>query len=270
MIAQLLPCLELGLIYGLMSLGVFLTFRVMDWPDLTCDGSFVTGAAVYVLCLSFHVSPMISLFCAFGAGGGMGLITGALALYAHIPKLLAGILVAFMAYSLNLRIMGAPNMMIEDHWVGQWPALFLITGGTALCVTWVLSTQWGLGLRALGRNERLCHIYRVPVLRTSLAGLILSNGVIGLSGALLSQHQGFVDATQGTGSLVMGLASIMIGERFFPSIRAAALACFVGAILYRGFIALALAIPGFETQDMNLVIGGLVIATLWIAHRKSL
>ena len=262
------PCVELGLIYGLMGLGIYLTFRLLDWPDLTCDGSFVTGAAAYASCLG--LGPGFGLCMALVSGAVMGVITGLLSLYGRVPKLLAGILVAFMIYPGNLRLLGGPNRMIPDHFFGEWPFLLTITLLMGLMVTFLLATQWGLGLRALGQNIRLSKVYQVPIVSTSLGGLALSNGLVGLSGALLSQYQGFVDVSQGVGSLILGLAAIMLGEQFFSSVSYAGLACILGAILYRIFIALALHVPGLETQDMNLVLGALVIIALWIPQRKRL
>ncbi|MEB3702447.1 ABC transporter permease [Candidatus Bealeia paramacronuclearis] len=277
--AEILMALEMGLIYGIVGIGIYLSFRVLNFPDLTCDGSFVTGGAGAVLALKMGISPFFSVGVAFLLGCGAGFLTGVLNVYFKTSDLLAGILVAFMLYSLNLMLMGGiPNMtLISESTLFEMGSPFLILVCIGILI-WVLlsllfATDFGLALRSLGQNKSLamnCGIHIPPFI---FLGLMLSNGFIGLAGGLFSQHEGFVDISQGIGTLIIGLAAIMIGESLFKSRSLSVIlaSCFLGSILYRLVIAIALHSDwlGLETQHLNLITGLLVVLIMWAPQIKG-
>jgi putative ABC transport system permease protein len=277
-IAELVASLEMGLIYGIVAVGIYLTFRVIDFPDLTCDGSFVTGAAASTIALKAGCNPLLALLIAMICGGMAGIFTGLLYSYLRVTNLLAGILVAFMLYSINLRLMvGVPNIALLDHLTvfSHFSPLFTIiaiTGMVGATCSYLLMTDIGLAMRSIGHNPQLARIMGVRLTGMTLLGLTLSNALIGLGGGLFSQHQGFADVSLGIGTVIIGLASVMIGEKLlpFPSMWIRILACFVGSILYRLVIAVALHSEwlGLETSDLNLVTGGLVILVMWLSNRE--
>lgn len=271
--------IEIGLIYGIVAIGIFLTFRMIDFPDLTCDGSFVVGAAACAVALKSGLNPLCALGLAFVAGGAAGFLTGVLHNYFKVTNLLAGILVAFMLYSINLKILGGvPNIALIDE-----PTIFsaaptlavLIIITTIICflVSFLLSTDFGLALRTIGQNKKLARSFGINIPFYTYVGLMLSNALIGLAGGLFTQHQGFVDVSQGVGTVIIGLAAVMIGEKVLPfrSMWLAVLAAVIGSILYRLIIAFALHSEwlGLETQDLNLITGLLVIAIMVLPKFNS-
>lgn len=269
---ELLISLEMGLIYGIVAIGIYLTFRIIDFPDLTCDGSFVLGAASSAVLIKSGCNPFLALFLALIAGGIAGLATGLLYTKLRITELLSGILVAFMLYSINLRVMsGVPNITLINEpsiFTGQSPLLVLIViaGFISLGLSILLKTDFGLALRAIGQNKRLALNNGVNVQFMSIIGLMMSNALIGLGGALFSQYQGFADISQGIGTIIVGLAGLMIGEKLigFRSLWLVIPACLLGSIMYRIFIAFALhnEFLGLETQDLNLITGFMVICIM--------
>lgn len=280
---ELSVAVNLGVIYGLLALGVTLTFRVINFADLTCDGSFVLGAVVSAVMLKAGFSPWISFLAAFLAGGAAGFITGALHLFCKIEDLLSGILTAFMLYSVNLRMMkmnaslsliGCPTLLDGSPWT--------LWGVVALCLlalTLFLNSDQGLALRTLGHNRSFAAAQGISVNLMIFVGVILSNAFVGACGSLFTQYQKFCDVSQGVGSLVVGLASVIIGEKslggrqFLSRLNCSVgvknglrlfldlAACVVGSVLYRVFIALALHSDflGLKTQDLNLITGLLII-----------
>lgn len=275
--AELWMSLELGLIYGIVSVGIYLTFRVLDFPDLTCDGSFVFGAAVSTLLIKESVHPLLALLAAFMAGGLAGSLTCLLHTHLKIINLLAGILVAYMLYSLNLRVMsGVPNIaLIHEQTVftdlNPIFVLLVISGIVWAGLSFFLNSDFGLGLRSLGQNKRLALNCGVGEKGAMLIGLMLSNALIGMGGGLFSQHQGFLDISQGVGSVIMGLAAVMIGERLIPmrSPWILIFACLLGSVVYRVLVALALHsdLLGLQAQDLNLVTGLLIIGVVFIPKK---
>ncbi|HQS84048.1 MAG TPA: hypothetical protein PLY23_03960 [Alphaproteobacteria bacterium] len=276
---EIIMSLELGLIYGIVALGIFLTFRVIDFPDLTCDGSFVLGSAASSMIMKAGYSSFLGLSIAILAGSLAGLTTGVLNTRLRIKDLLAGILVAFMLYSVNLHIMqGMPNITLigtQTLFTNISP-LFILS---FLCfLLWpvfgyLFKTDFGLALRSLGQNKKLAENTGVNVKNMTLIGLMLSNGLIALGGALFTQHQGFSDIGSGIGTVIIGLASVMIGERLLPqkSLWIQLLSCLLGSIIYRLFITFALHsdILGLETQDLNLMTGVMLIGIMIIPRRHS-
>lgn len=279
----MLTAIELGLIYSIMALGVYLTFRVLEFPDLTVDGSFTTGAAVATVAIMKGVNPAVSLVFALLSGLVAGLITGLLNTKGNIDGLLAGILTQIGLYSINLRIMGTPNLGLlrvntvftplrENGFLGTWwgPAImapFAIVILAALI--WFLHTNLGLAMRAAGDSPEMVRSFGVSTDFQKILGLALSNGMVAVSGALVAQYQGFADVGMGIGIIVAGLASVIIGQAILGrlSIFRAATAAVIGSVIYRVVIQLALML-GFNPNDMKLISALLVIFALLVPQWK--
>ena len=273
----MLSALDLGLIYGLMALGVYLTFRVLDFPDLTVDGSFTTGAAVAASLIIAGQSPWIATAAGAAAGAVAGLVTGLLHTKGRINPLLAGILTQIALYSINLRIMGRANLPLlrtdtllsglrDDRVLGTWASVSifaLVVFAFMLALDWFLNTDLGLALQATGDNERMIRAQGVSTDNTKILGLSLSNALVALAGGLIAQYQGFADIGMGIGLIVAGLASVIIGQAVIPGRRFifATLAVVVGSVVYRIVIQLALT-AGADPNDMKLISALLVIAAL--------
>ncbi len=273
----MLSALDLGLIYGLMALGVYLTFRVLDFPDLTVDGSFTTGAAVTASLIIAGQSPWLATAAGAAAGAVAGLVTGLLHTKGNINPLLAGILTQIALYSINLRIMGRANLPLlrtdtllsglrDDRVLGTWVSIgifALVVLAFMLALDWFLNTDLGLALQATGDNERMIRAQGVSTDNTKILGLALSNALVALAGGLIAQYQGFADIGMGIGLIVAGLASVIIGQAIIPGRRFifATLAVVVGSVVYRIVIQLALT-AGADPNDMKLISALLVIAAL--------
>lgn len=274
----MIGALELGLLYGIMALGVYLTFRVLNFPDLTVDGSFTSGAATAAILITNGYSPWIATV----AGGIVGLLAGILTglLYAKgkIDGLLAGILTMIALWSVNLRIMGKANLPLlrettlisplrDAGFLNKSFIGILIFAGIAvlftIAVTWFLHTDLGLSIQATGNNGQMVRALGVNTDRTSILTLALSNMFVGLCGAVMAQYQGFADISMGIGLILVGLASVILGQALLGqrSIFIAAIAVVVGSVLYRIIIYFALAV-GLESTDMKAVTAILVIAAL--------
>ncbi len=275
---ELISCVELGIIFGLVAIGIYLTFRIIDFPDLTCDGSFVLGAAVVAMCIKAGCNPVLALLSAGAAGAAAGLGTWALHHYFKMTNLLAGILMAFMLYSINLKVMqGMPNIALIDtftifDYANNLLVLCMLGVFIWAIVSFILNTDFGLALRSVGQNPRLAQNCGIGISSMTLVALMLSNGLIAFSGALFSQQQGFADVSQGTGTIIIGLAGVMIGEKLFATrnIWLSILACILGSIVYRLLVAAALHSEwlGLQTQDLNLITGVLVVAVMAVPTIK--
>lgn len=259
----------LGLLYALMALGVYITFRILDFPDLTVDGSFTTGAATAAVMISHGISPWISSLTAILAGMAAGACTGLLHTKGKINGLLSGILMMIALYSINLRILGSPNVSImgEETVLGTFspfPFMIAIVLIFKLALDAFLKTDIGLSLRATGDNKRMIRSFGANTDNTTILGISLSNGLVALSGALIAQQSSFADATSGIGMIVIGLASVIIGEALFgaKTVFRATLAVVLGSVVYRIVISLALQIKGFETSDLKLITAIIVIVAL--------
>lgn len=270
MATALIGSLELGVMYAIMALGVYLTFRILNFPDLTVDGSFVTGAAVSAVLIVKGVSPLAATALAFCAGLAVGALTGLLHTKGRINPLLSGILMMIALYSINLRIMGRANIpllgqdtLIPDDKV-LWIMPFVLLA-VKLAVDWFLHTEIGLALRATGDNGRMIRSFGVHTDNTIIIGLGLSNGLVALSGSLVAQYQKYVEVQMGVGMIVIGLASVIIGEVVFGSrgVVRATLSVLLGGILYRIIVALALRI-GVNPTDMKLMTALIVIVALTV------
>ncbi len=299
-----------GLGFGAVALGVYLTFRVLDFPDLTIDGSFPMGAAVASALILNGYDAYATLPLAFFAGALAGTATGLIHTYLKINGLLASILVLTGAFTINLRIMGQSNIpllneetvfspyrpffreLFIERWDNAWVrvhsnimaiAVFLvIIVVLKLALDWFLHTELGLSVRATGDNPQMIRALGVNTDRMKILGLALSNGMVGLSGALLAQYQGFADVNSGAGLIIAGLAAVIIGETLFgrKTVARATAAVVLGMIVYRLAIAVALTInipiPGrdapfrMEATDVKLATALLVIIALAIPRLQQL
>ncbi|MYZ45936.1 ABC transporter permease [Schauerella aestuarii] len=283
---SLLGALEIGLIFSLVALGVLISFRLLRFPDLTVDGSFPLGGAVAATLISFGHDPFLATIAATGAGAVAGLFTGWLNVRLRIMDLLASILMMIALYSINLRIMGKPNVplimeptvfsILQPAFLSDYVArplmLLVVVIVAKLLLDWFLSTQTGLALRATGANPRMSRAQGVNTGRMILGGMALSNALVALAGALFAQTQGGADISMGIGTIVIGLAAVIVGESLLPSRRLfmMTLAVILGAIVYRFFIALALNSDfiGLQAQDLNLVTAVLVTLALVLPNVK--
>ncbi len=278
---QISGALEMGLIYGVVAMAIYLTFRVIDFPDLTVDGSFTLGGAVVAALIVSGTSPWLATLAASIAGACAGAVTGLLHVKGRILGLLAGILTMTGLYSINLRVMGRSNISL----IGE-PTLFgsLSQGsskipaiaGLALVVMILLGlflmSEIGLGLRATGINPRVSKAYGVRVHSMIILGLTLSNALVAFAGAVFAQYGGYSDLSNGQGSIVTGLASVIIGEAIIRSSHVfwGLLGCLLGSIVYHLAITMALNASdlGLKTSDMNLVKALLLILALLLPKMK--
>ncbi|MBV6272041.1 ABC transporter permease [Alcaligenaceae bacterium CGII-47] len=278
---------EIGLIFGLVALGVLISFRILNFPDLTVDGSFPLGGAVAAILIHHGMDPFTATLCATLAGAVAGMITGWLNVSLKIMDLLASILMMIALYSINLRVMGAPNIPLiaeptifsilqpdglEDY-VARPLILLVLVIAIKLLLDWFFTTQIGLAMRATGSNPRMARSQGIATGSMILLGMAISNALCGLAGALFAQSQGGADISMGIGTIVIGLAAVIVGESVMPSRRllVTTLAVIVGAVLYRFFIALALNADfvGLKAQDLNLVTAVLVTVALVIPLIKQ-
>ena len=283
---SLLGAVEIGLIFSLVALGVFISFRLLRFPDLTVDGSFPLGGAVCAVLIASGTNPYLATLAAMAAGALAGLITGWLNVKLKIMDLLASILMMIALYSINLRIMGSPNVpLINDptlltllqpeglsDYVARPLILLVLVVAVKLGLDWFFATERGLAIRATGSNPRMARAQGINTGAMVLLGMALSNGLVGLAGALFAQTQGGSDISMGIGTIVIGLAAVIVGESILPSRKLvlATLAVVIGAIVYRFLIALALNSDfiGLKAQDLNLVTALLVTVALVLPQIK--
>lgn len=272
--------IEIGLIYGLVALGVLISFRILRFPDLTVDGSFPLGAAVAATLIVTGWEPFSATLVATLAGAAAGAVTGWLNVRLKILDLLASILMMIALYSINLRIMGRPNVpLISEPTVFSGfmsasmpdyilrPLLVLVVVvAVKFALDWYLATRTGLALRATGSNPRMARAQGVATGAMVLTGLALSNALCALGGALFAQSQGVSDISMGIGTIVIGLAAVIVGESLFNSRKLIIMtaAAVLGAVLYRVFVAMALNADfiGLQAQDLNLITA--VLVTLFL------
>jgi len=274
--------LEQGFAYGFLVLGVYLTFRVLDFPDLTVDGSLPLGAAISAVAITAGIDPYVSLLLAMLAGFAAGAVTGILNTRFGILHLLASILTMIALYSINLRVMGRPNMTLlgkatildplTNAGIGMFNAAPLLFGLLSfvglLALLWLLRTAFGLTMQATGANPQMITSQGVATSRVIILTVGLSNSFAALSGALLCQSQGAADVNMGVGTIVAGLASVIVGETLFGgrSIARSLFAALLGSIVYRLAIALALSFKlgqfSITPSDLNLLTALLVVAAL--------
>ena len=276
-----------GLIWGIMAIGVYLTYRILDVADLTVDGSFGTGGAVCVMCLLSGMNVWLALLVAVLAGLATGLVTGLLHTFMGIPAILAGILTQLALYSINLKIMGKANqsinvdkygLLISLRWVKEFALhnpiimIILVTAVVIGVLYWFFGTELGCSLRATGANRHMARAQGINTNVTIVLGLMVSNGLVALAGGLLSQYQGFSDINMGRGAIVIGLAAVIIGEVIFGKIfRNFALkltAAVIGAIIYYIVMNFVLRM-GLSTDDLKLLTALVVAVFLTIPYWKG-
>jgi putative ABC transport system permease protein len=282
-----LGAIELGLVFGLVALGVFLSFRVLSFPDLTVDGSFPLGAAVAATLIVNDIDPFLATAAAIAAGALAGLVTALLNLRFGILHLLASILTMIALYSINLRIMGRPNVAVLNE-----PTVLLPFSGLGLSSAYLkplfaaavaalaavllarfLISDYGLAMRATGANPRMARAQGIGTTAATYVGMAISNALVALAGALFAQMNGFADVTMGTGTIVVGLAAVIVGEAIFGSRSVAVwiIGCILGSVIYRLAVALALntAFLGLSASDLNLVTAVLVAVALILPGARN-
>lgn len=281
-----------GLLYSTMALGVFITFRILDFPDLTVDGSFPLGAAIAATLITNGVSPWISLLAAFAGGVVAGCITATIHNKLKVPNLLAGILTMTMLWSINIRVLGnranlplirqitvltQVRSLFGEGFSRAWSMLILFAV-VALVVKLLLDlffrTDLGLTLGAMGDNPQMVTTQGVNIEYLKLIGLGLSNGLVGLSGAFAAQYQGFADVSLGQGIIIAGLASVMIGEFIVRSNRiwVLTLRVILGSILFRGLMYLGRYYGYYinlTPNDLKLITGLLIILSLVVTQMRK-
>lgn len=279
--------LEIGLVFALVALSVLISFRILRFPDLTVDGSFPLGGAVAAVLISHEVNPFLATGAAMAAGALAGALTGWLNVRLKVMDLLASILVMIALYSINLRVMGAPNIPLitaptvftllqteaMDDFVFRPLLMLLVVLVVKMLLDGYLKTESGLAMRATGSNPRMTRAQGVATGNMVILGLAIANALCALGGALFAQSQGGADISMGIGTIVIGLAAVILGESILSSRRMViiTLAAVAGAVLYRFFVALALNVDfiGLQAQDLNLITAVLVTVALVIPLLKK-
>ena len=276
-----------GLIWAIMAIGVYLTFRILDVADLTVDGTLGLGGAVCIMCMTSGMNVWLSLLLAFGAGLLAGLVTGLFHTFMGIPAILAGILTQLSLYSINLKIMGKANqainvdkynLLISLRWVKEFALhnpivmIIIVTAVLIGILYWFFGTELGCAIRATGSNPAMSRAQGINTNFNIVLGLAVSNALVALSGALLSQYQGFADVGMGRGAIVIGLAAVIIGEavfgRIFHNFALKLVSVSLGAIIYYIVIQLVLTL-GFDANLLKLLSASVVAVFLAVPYWKS-
>ena len=288
-----------GLIWGIMAIGVYITFKILDLADLTVDGSFCTGGATFVVLFGMGVPVPVALLAAFGVGLLAGLATGLLHTFCGIPAILSGILTQLGLWSINLAIMGmkanvAINVIDQANLNKLWVSLRfvqdvaggrrpftrhpifivgLFTVGVILLLYWFFGTELGCSLRATGANSHMARAQGINTSVTTVLGLMLSNGLVALSGALLAQFQSFADSSMGKGAIVIGLAAVIIGEalfsRIFRNFALKLLAVSLGAVIYYVVIQAVISLSNINANYLKLISALIVAVFLAVPYWKT-
>lgn len=264
----LLNILEQGLIFGIMALGIYITYEILDFPDLSVDGTFALGAALSAVSLINGFNPFISLLLAMVGGAVAGGITGILNVKLKITNILSGILVMIGLYSINLRIMGKANLpLFNQNTIFKSSINPVIILGVLCVITKValdlfFKTKMGFILKGSGDNSQMVTSLGVDVGKVKILGLMLSNAIVALSGGIMAQYQKFSDVSMGTGTIVIGLASLIIGKSIFKKVKFnVTTVAILGSILYKLSIAVALKL-GFPPTDLKLITCVIVVLAL--------
>ena len=269
--------LEQGLIFAVLAIGVFITYKILDFPDMTVDGSFPLGGAVASAILIKGGNPILALVVATICGAIAGLITGMIHVKLKVTNLLAGIIVMTGLYSVNLRIMGKSNIplfSVKHLFNGNMipiVTLVILLILAKITIDYLLKTKFGFALKALGDNETLVISLGIDEKKLKIYGLMIANSFVALSGAILAQYQGFADVGMGTGTIITGLASIIIGEAIFKkrSFISMSMTVILGTIIYRTIIAMSLKL-GMNASDLKLITSILVVGIIFLKEKKSL
>ena len=271
-----------GLIWGIMAIGVYITFRVLDFADLTVDGTFATGGASLVVAMMSGCNVYVALCIAFAAGCLAGLVTGVLNTMLGIPPILAGILTQLALYSVNLRILGKSNQPLSAynyHLIANMTnvtqailVVLIFVVAIIAILYWFFGTEIGHAIRATGSNQNMAKANGINVNAAKIIALVLSNGLVALSGGLLSQYQGFADVNMGRGAIVIGLAAVIIGEvifgKIFKNFAFKLFAVAIGGVIY--YIVMQFVISlGLNTDDLKLLTAVIVAIFLGIPYLKG-
>ncbi len=279
---------EQGLIYAIMALGVYITYKILDFPDLTVDGSFPLGAALGASIISKGGSPLIALAASFAAGIVVGILTGIIHVKLRVRDLLSGIIMMTALYTVNLRIAGRANLPIYDKntifdndlvnsiFTGAAASyktliiIFIITIIMKAALDWYLNTKSGYMLRAVGDNETIVTSQGVDKGKIKIIGLAIANALVTLSGCIYAQQQRFFDASMGTGTVVIGLASVIIGTSLFrkASFMKVTTSVVIGSILYKACVAIAIR-AGLPASDLKFITAALFLIILVISMERK-
>ena len=283
---MILSILEQGLIYGILALGLLITYRILDFPDLTVDSSFPLGAAVSAVLTLQGMPPWLTLLCALLAGSLAGLVTGLIHVKCHVRDLLSGIITMTGLYSINLNIAGKANLplfsgetLFRNSFTKSLPAwiapyatvltILLIALIAKLLLDWFLKTKAGYLLRAAGDNAAVVTTLARDQGTVKIMGLMIANALVALAGAVMCQQQRFFDISMGTGTMVIGLASVIIGTNLFRRatfIKSTSMAI-LGSILYKACVSIAISL-GLEATNMKLITAVLFLLILVMSHAK--
>lgn len=284
----LLSVLEQGMIYAIMALGVYITYKILDFPDLTVDGSFPMGAAITAILISKDVNPLLTLPICFLLGGVVGVLTGLIHVKLKVRDLLSGIIMMTALYTVNLRIAGKANLPIYNKTtifendlvnslfsgtLGSYKTVVIILVITLIgkyLLDWYLSTKSGMLLRAVGDNEQIVTSLSVDKGLVKIVGLAIANGLVALSGCIFAQQQRYFDISMGTGTVVIGLASVIIGTSLFKKVTVLRVtsSVVIGSILYKGCVALAIQF-GFESSDLKFITAALFLVILVVGMDRK-
>lgn len=271
-----------GLIWGIMAIGVYITFRVLDFADLTVDGTLATGGATLVTAMMNGVNVYVALVIAFAAGCLAGLVTGLLNTAFGIPPILAGILTQLALYSINLRILGKANQPVSSYkyhlicTMSELNKALLVATAFVLVIIailyWFFGTEVGHTIRATGTNMNMARANGININSSKILALVISNGLVALAGGLLAQYQGYSDINMGRGAIVIGLAAVIIGEvllgKIFKNFALKLLAVAIGGIIYYVVMQFVISL-GLNTDDLKLLTAAVVAVFLGIPYIKS-
>ena len=286
--ALVISVFEQGFIYAVMALGIYITYKILDFPDLTVDGSFPMGAAIAAIMITKGIPAIITLPVAFLAGGLAGLITGFIHVKLHVRDLLSGIIVMTALYSVNLWIMGKANIplynnetifdngIVNSIFVGPLAdfatsiILLVIVLVVKLILDWYLRTKSGFMLRAVGSNARLVTSMGINKGKIKIIGLVIANGLCTLGGCLYAQEQRYADVSMGTGTMVIGLASVIIGTTLFRKVNfmSVTTSVVIGSVLYKACVAVAVHFLR-NANDLKLITSVLFLIILVVSMDKK-
>ncbi len=275
-----------GIGFSALGLGIFLSLRIFNIPDITTDGSYTLGGVITAICLTHHVHPLITLLAALAGGMIAGTLTGLIHTRLKVNALLSGILVMTALYSINLAILGRSNLPlinvndyfgllpIANSFLQQFISVLLFVTTLSVLIAWILRTDFGIAMRATGNSEAMVRAMGVNTNKMKIIGLAIANGCTALSGYLLTQYQGFADINMGIGIVISGLGSVMVGETLFkPLIRRGIffhlLAIILGCLTFRLILALALS-AGIDPNYLRLITALIVLLIVSLGNLKSL
>lgn len=286
--ALILSVLEQGMIYAIMGLGVYITYKILDFPDLTVDGSFPLGAAIAAAMISRNMNPLLAVLVSCAAGAVVGLLTGLIHVKLKVRDLLSGIIMMTALYTIHIRVAGRANLPIYNNQtifdndlvngiftgpLAQFKTVIIILVVTLIAkylLDWYLSTKSGFMLRAVGDNETIVTSSGVDEGKVKIIGLAISNALVTLGGCIYAQQQRFYDASMGPGTVVIGLASVIIGTSLFRKVTLIRVtsSVVIGSILYKACVAIAIKL-GMPSTDLKLITAVLFLIILVIAMERK-